>query len=237
AVNHDVSVAAVDGGDDALAADGVAEPLREREVRLSILEERRAGDDLLRAGGKHVLRAIEGADAASDAARDCAGDLPHDREVVATVQRRVQIDDLHFREALEPAHPAKDVIVLDREPLALHELHDGAALEIDGRDQHPADGFALILRALEINHEKHERHEKRDRHEKRQHTTIRKPRTKRSYFLSRLSYLSCLSCLSWLSWRPLKPNRNAVFAKMLLQRAHAGLGVMKDRRRERRVGA
>src|SRR5713226_1657593 len=40
AVNHDMSVAAVDGSDDALATDGVAEPPRECEVGLSTLEER-----------------------------------------------------------------------------------------------------------------------------------------------------------------------------------------------------
>ena len=30
----------------------------------------------------------------------------------------------------------EDVVVPDREPLALHELHDGAALEIDRGNQH-----------------------------------------------------------------------------------------------------
>ena len=42
-----------------------------------------------------------------------------DREVVAGAHRRVQVDHLHFREALEPAHPSKDVLVPDREALAL----------------------------------------------------------------------------------------------------------------------
>ena len=58
------------------------------------------------------------------------------REVVAGAHRGVEVDDLHLREALEPPHPAKDVLVPDREPLALHELHDRAAFEIDGGNQH-----------------------------------------------------------------------------------------------------
>ena len=60
-----------------------------------------------------------------------AGDLPHQREVVAAAHRGVEIDHLHLREALESPHPAEDVLVLDRELLALDELHDGAVSEID----------------------------------------------------------------------------------------------------------
>jgi hypothetical protein len=33
--------------------------------------------------------------------------------------------------ALEPLHPPKDILVFDRELLALNELNDGAVLEID----------------------------------------------------------------------------------------------------------
>ena len=42
------------------------------------------------------------------------------------------------------------------------------------------------------------------------------------------------SCHSWL---PSQAHRNAVLLQMLLERAHAGFGVVKDRRRERGVGA
>ena len=59
------------------------------------------------------------------------GDLADEREVVARAHRGVEIDDLHLRKALEAPDPAEDVLVPDGEPLALDELHDGAALEID----------------------------------------------------------------------------------------------------------
>jgi hypothetical protein len=61
---------------------------------------------------------------------------PPTRQESAPATWRVQVDDLHLREALEPPHPAKDVLVPDGEPLALHELYDRAAFEVDGGDQH-----------------------------------------------------------------------------------------------------
>ena len=51
---------------------------------------------------------------------------------------RVEIDQLHLRRGREPRDPRIDVVGLDREPLALHELDDLAALEIDGGNQHSA---------------------------------------------------------------------------------------------------
>ena len=59
-------------------------------------------------------------------------------EVVARAHRRVEVDDLHLRETLEPPHPLEHVVVLDGEPLALNELDDRAALEIDRGNQHRA---------------------------------------------------------------------------------------------------
>ena len=84
------------------------------------------------------------ADAAADAARQCRGDLPHDREVVAGAHGGVEIDDLHLRETFEPPHPAEHVIVSDGEPLALHELDDGAVLEIDRGNQHRFDSVIRL---------------------------------------------------------------------------------------------
>ena len=69
AVNHDVAAAAVDGRDDALAPTASRQRFGEHEIGLAVLEERRAGDDLLRAGREDVARAFDGADAAADAAR------------------------------------------------------------------------------------------------------------------------------------------------------------------------
>ena len=42
--------------------------------------------------------------------------------------------DCVLRISLEPAYPPEHIIVLDRETLALNELHDGAALEISAFD-------------------------------------------------------------------------------------------------------
>ena len=138
AVNRDVAAPAVHRGNDLLGADRVGQLLRELEVGLAVLEERRPGDDLPGARRQHVARAFDRADAAADAARQGARDLADDVEVVALAHGGVQVDHLHLREALEPPHPAKDVLVPDGEALALHELHDGAVLQIDRRNQHQA---------------------------------------------------------------------------------------------------
>ena len=131
-----LAAAAVDRGDDAVAADGVGQRLREREIGRAVLEQRRAGDDLLRAGGEHVARALDGADAAADAARQAPAicrtsarlsplPIAASRSITCTLgncsKRRTQ---------------RNDVVVSDRELLALHQLDDGAALEIDGGNQH-----------------------------------------------------------------------------------------------------
>ena len=168
-----------------------ASVLRELEVGLAVLEERRAGDDLLRAGGEHLLRALDGADAAADAARERAGDLPDEREVVAGAHRGVEVDHLHLREALEPPHPAEDVLVPDREALALDELHDGAAL---------GDRWRESASASARSHRMHDE----------------------DHFV----FAGCH-----------RRTRNAALLKMLLERPHAGFRVVKDRRRERGVGA
>ena len=130
-VDHDPAAFAVDGRDHARSADRAGERARERDVRRVFCEQRRARDDLVGTRGEHVCRARHAADAAADAAAQRPGDLPHEREVVAGAHRRVEIDDLDFWKPLEPPHPLLHVVVFDREPLALHELHDGAVLEID----------------------------------------------------------------------------------------------------------
>src|SRR5262249_51703720 len=98
---------------------------------LARLEERRSGNHLPGARGEDVVRAFDGADAAADAARDHACDLAQERLVVASSHGGVEIDHLHFRKLLEAPHPAEHIVVLYGEPLALDELDDGAALEID----------------------------------------------------------------------------------------------------------
>ena len=104
-MDDDLAAAAVDGGDHPLGADGVGQRLGEVEIGPPVLEQRRAGDDLLGAGGEDLLRALDRSNAAADAAGQRRRDLADDREVVAGAHRGVEVDDLHLREPLEPAHP------------------------------------------------------------------------------------------------------------------------------------
>src|SRR5262249_13067181 len=114
----------------------ICETLREFDVGPAVSKQRRAGDDLTRAGGQHVARALDGPDAAADSTGERRRDLADDRQVVAGPHCRVEVDDLRLREPLEAAHPLEDVLVAYRETLALDELYDGAGLKVDGRDQH-----------------------------------------------------------------------------------------------------
>src|SRR5262245_1110042 len=67
-MDDDLAAAAVDGGNDALAADRVRERFGERQVRLAVLEQRRAGDDLMRTAVEEVVGARDRPDASADAA-------------------------------------------------------------------------------------------------------------------------------------------------------------------------
>ena len=131
-----LAAAAVDGGDDAFGADGVGQRLANSRSGRAVLEQRRAGDDCCAPAASSPARARpcgcrrrRGTTARAAIWRTSARLSPR-------AHRGVEIDDLHLRKAREPAHPREDVVVADREPLALHELHDGAVLEIDGRNQH-----------------------------------------------------------------------------------------------------
>ena len=136
AVDHDSAAAAVDCSDDTLAADRIAQRLGEREIRFTVPEQGRPGDDLARTALEQLLRAFGRPHAAANPAGQRACDLAHERQVVAAAHRRIEVDHLHFREMLEPPHPPEHVVVADCEALALYELHDGAILEIDGGNQH-----------------------------------------------------------------------------------------------------
>ena len=63
------------------------------------------------------------------------GSAPQIRATSASLRptpfRRVEIDQLHLGLAAQPLDPGVDVGGLDRQLLALHELDDAAALEID----------------------------------------------------------------------------------------------------------
>src|SRR4029077_6869685 len=122
--------------DDLIWSYRVGEAPGEVEVGLAVLEQRRAGDDLSSSGGQDLRGALDGSNTAADAACQARRDAPHDGDVVAACHRRIEIDDLHLREALEPLHLLLYVRVANRELLALNQLDDGAALEVDCGDQH-----------------------------------------------------------------------------------------------------
>src|SRR5262249_12244050 len=46
------------------------------------------------------------------------------------------IDELHLRKRRESLDPAGEIVARKRHALALDELHDASALEVDGGDQH-----------------------------------------------------------------------------------------------------
>src|SRR4029077_11734891 len=112
---------AVHRGNDLLGADRLRQLFRKVEVGLAVPEKRGPGDDLPGSGRQHVACALDRPDAAPDAARQGARDLPDDIDVVALAHGGIQVDYLHLREALESPHPAKDVLVPDGEALALDE--------------------------------------------------------------------------------------------------------------------
>ena len=91
----------------------------------------------LRAGRQDVLRALDGADAAADAAGQAQPAIWRTIARLSPVAHRgIEVDHLHLREAFEATHPRENVVVADGEVLALYELDDGAVLQIDCGDQH-----------------------------------------------------------------------------------------------------
>ena len=114
----------------------VGQLLREGEVGPTVAEERRADDDVRRAGVEHLAGAIDGADPAANATGPRPAGVPDQRVVAARSDRRVEIDQLQLGEAGEPRNPPVEVRVLERQPLALHELHDLLAAQVDRRNQH-----------------------------------------------------------------------------------------------------
>ena len=121
----------------------VVSACRELEVRLSAAKERRADDDLQRAAVEQRGRAVDGANAAADAAGQPAADRRDERAVVAGVLRGVEIDQLDLREPLELPHPPVHVVGGDGEPFALHQLHDLSALEIDRWNEHRLTSYLI----------------------------------------------------------------------------------------------
>ena len=82
------------------------------------------------------LRPFRRADAAADPAGKTGADRRDERLVRARVLRGIEVDELHLRISGEALDPAVDVARFDGQTLALHELHDSSALEIDRRYEH-----------------------------------------------------------------------------------------------------
>src|SRR5690349_949767 len=90
----------------------------------------------MRAGSEHTLRLLDAADAAAHAAGESSTHLTHERRVLATSARRVEVNQLHTRERRELLDPRLGVRHFDGELLALNQLDDMAILQIDGGDEH-----------------------------------------------------------------------------------------------------
>ena len=112
------------------------ERLGELEIRLPVAKQRRADDDMRRASRQDVQCAPERADAAADATRSRRADVPNERVVASGANRGVEVDQLQLRERREAADPRVEVGVFEGETLALDELNDFAAAEVDGGDEH-----------------------------------------------------------------------------------------------------
>ena len=82
------------------------------------------------------LRSLDGPHAAADTAAKLRADRRDERGVVAGVLRRVEIDELHVCKRRELRDPPGEVVARKSQPLALYELHDASALQVDGGNQH-----------------------------------------------------------------------------------------------------
>ena len=131
AVNHDPAPFAVDSGNQALEADTFSEAPGELDIDAAIPEQGRTENDFCRAERQGSLRTFDGPDAAADPAGKRSTDVRDERFVAAGTLSRIEIDQLNLRVVRKSPHPRLDIIRLDRQTLALHELHDPAALEID----------------------------------------------------------------------------------------------------------
>ncbi len=81
----------------------------------------------MRAGIDEMFRALGSANPPADLAGQPAHHVLEQRLVAAGAHRRIQINELHEREAAEAIDPVIDVRILDSRALALHQLHDLAA--------------------------------------------------------------------------------------------------------------
>ena len=135
-VDDYLAISTVDGSNDPLEAYGISQASGKDKIRTATLEEGRPRDDLLGARRQKVFGPRDAPNPAAHAARQPARDLTHERHIVPDAHRRIEVDDLHLREALEAPHPAKHILVSQGEPFALNELDDRTVLQINGWNEH-----------------------------------------------------------------------------------------------------
>jgi len=135
-VDDEAAAPRIHRGDHLLASDGVAHPGGERQVDVTFLEERGTEDDLARAGVDHLARAVHRPDPSADTAGALRRHTANQVVVVAGRHRSIEVDELDHREVLEAADPAEDVGAFDGDPVALDELDDFAAFQVDAGNEH-----------------------------------------------------------------------------------------------------
>ena len=114
-----------------LRADRGRQRFGEGEVDAAALEQRRADHRVGRAAGDDA-RARSTVRMPPPTRQGSAAQIRATSVIVVSlVLRRVEIDQLHLRPAGEPVDPFVDVVALERQAFALHELDDAAAHEVD----------------------------------------------------------------------------------------------------------
>ena len=86
---------------------------------------------------KEPLPVLCRAQAAPHLAGQPFADLLNQRAVVALAHRGVEVDQLHEGIARKPLDPVLEVVERKLEGFAADELHDAAAHQVDGGNQHP----------------------------------------------------------------------------------------------------
>ena len=104
AVDGDLAAPGVHGGDDAFAAYGVRQRLRERQIRPAAVEERRSDDHVRGARLEHRLRARRHSGCRRPTRHGLAAHMRRTRASLLPVpMRRIQIDQLQLLEPRERA--------------------------------------------------------------------------------------------------------------------------------------
>src|SRR5208283_2965834 len=99
-------------------------------------EQRRADNHALRSRVEHLLRALDGMNAAARLHGQALRNLLDERRIISLPHRRVQIDELDeriFRKLLDPIF---EIVERQAQFLTLHQLHNAPAHQIDRWNQH-----------------------------------------------------------------------------------------------------